>query len=406
MTVLPTPTLDDAEGWVRTHLADLCSDEPTTSPAFTGGQTAADAALAAFDVAGYASRRNEVWPPSRRGASKLSPWIRHGLLPLPHVWDAVAGGPQRDVRKFRDELLWQEYARHVYARLGEGNAVPLRSEPVRNPDPPTDPWPREMRCMDAVLDELHTDGWMVNQTRMWLASQWSVRHGAEWTAGEDRMFTHLLDGSRAANRLGWQWTTGTGSGKRYGFSRWQVRKRAPQLCRKCALSDDCPIEDWPSAGQDAPSIADPDPLMRRDPDVGWTAGPLAPDLGGQPDAVWLTAESLGDADPALVAHPDTPAVFVFDEPLLAGLQLSGKRLVFLTQTLADLAQRRDVEIHRGDPTAVLADRELAVTFTPVPGWRRRSQQLAIIAEHPWRWLRHPHGGSLRSFSAWRKNLVG
>jgi len=36
--------------------------------------------------------------------------------------------------------------------------------------------------------------------------------------------------------------------------------------------------------------------------------------------VWLTAESLGDADPALAAHADLPAVFVFDEPLLARLR--------------------------------------------------------------------------------------
>jgi hypothetical protein len=61
----------------------------------------------------------------------------------------------------------------------------------------------------------------------------------------------------------------------------------------------------------------------------------------------LTVESL-DADPALDAHPDLPAVFVFDAPLLARLQLSGKRLVFLagarasepTDQIALVARRR------------------------------------------------------------------
>ena len=61
------------------------------------------------------------------------------------------------------------------------------------------------------------------------------------------MYAHLLDGSRAANRLGWQWTVGTGTGKPYGFSRWQVQKRAPQLCRDCALASACPIQQWPDA---------------------------------------------------------------------------------------------------------------------------------------------------------------
>ena len=99
---------------------------------------------------------------------------------------------------------------------------------------------------------------MVNQTRMWLASQWAVRAGADWREGEQEMFAHLLDGSRAANGLGWQWTIGTGSGKAYGFSRWQVQKRAPQLCRRCPLRDACPIEDWPEVepGPRSPDRAD------------------------------------------------------------------------------------------------------------------------------------------------------
>ena len=88
---------------MRAHLADLCCDEPIASPRFRGTQAAADAALAAFDVTGYAARRNDVFPARRRGASGLSPWIRHGLLTLPTVWDSVAG-PSRDVEKFRDDF--------------------------------------------------------------------------------------------------------------------------------------------------------------------------------------------------------------------------------------------------------------------------------------------------------------
>jgi deoxyribodipyrimidine photo-lyase len=109
---LPLPGRAAAEEYVARHLAPLVCDEVRGSQSFTGGQAAADAALAAFDVTGYASRRNEVLPASRRGASRLSPYIRHGLLSLPEVWDHVADGPRRDVEKFRDELLWQEFARH------------------------------------------------------------------------------------------------------------------------------------------------------------------------------------------------------------------------------------------------------------------------------------------------------
>ena len=343
---LPTPGIDEAASWVGEHLGDLCRDEPRASGAFRGGQAAADEALSALDISFYARRRNEVLPRSRRGATGLSPWIRHGLIDLPAAWDAVADAPPSDRRKFRDELCWQEYSRHLYARLGTRTRSALRAAPTRAAEGWDEPWPRDMACVDACLSELHDDGWLVNQTRMWLSSQWTVRAGHEWSDGESEFFAHLLDGSRAANRVGWQWTIGAGTGKPYGFSRWQVRKRAPQLCRSCALSENCPIEGWPPIPSSRPA-PERDPRLRADPDPDATGGPSEPAVDGEPEAVWLTAESLGDADPALAAHPGLPAVFVFDEPLLRRLSLSGKRLVFLAETLADLATRREVRLHRG-----------------------------------------------------------
>jgi deoxyribodipyrimidine photo-lyase len=147
-----------------------------------------------------------------------------------------------------------------------------------------------------------------------------------------------------------------------------------------------------------------DERLYGDDDLAATAGPTEPVRTGHPEIVWITAESPGDADPALAAHPDLPALFVFDEALLSRLRLSAKRLIFLVECLADLARRRDVVLHRGDPAVVLRDRSLAVTFTPVPGWRRLSRRLNLAALHPWPWLRPPHAGSLASYSAWRKGI--
>jgi deoxyribodipyrimidine photo-lyase len=348
-------------------------------------------------VTGYSKRRSEVFPIARRGASGLSPWIRHGLLTLPAVWSAVAPGPAGDLSKFRDELLWQEYSRHLYARLGPLMAEPLRAR--RDEGAVShDPWDTSMACMALCVEELERDGWLVNQTRMWLSSQWAVRHGAPWRDGEDLFFTHLLDGSRAANRAGWQWTVGTGTGREYGFARWQVEKRAPGLCHGCTLEHSCPIEQFPDDG--AMTTIEPHPLLRGDSDVTTTAGPIDVEQSGDPEAVWLTAESLGDDDPALAANRDVPVVFVFDEPLLAQLQLSGKRLIFLTERLAELAQQRDLEVQLGAPSQLLADRALATTFAPVPGWRRLSRLVQPVQVHPWPWLRRPSAGSLMSFSAW------
>jgi len=394
--VLPPPPSGPAVvDWVTSHLGHLSGDVVHAS-AVRGGQAAADAALAGLDLTGYARRRSQVLPESARGATRVSPYVRHGLLTLPQVWDAAGGAPPADRSKYRDELLWQEYARHLYARLGADLGTSLRTEPpVWSVGDPAqeDGWPTRMACMELTVGDLEQNGWLVNQTRMWLASQWSVRRGRDWREGEDLMYRNLLDGSRAANRLGWQWTTGAGSAKPYGFSRWQVEKRAPGLCHTCALKTACPIQEWPEA-RPGPAVPPPAGLAGGPTDVG----PTSAEVTGIPEAVWLTAESLGSEDPALLAHPNLPRVFVFDEPLLAGLRLSGKRLVFLAEALAEL----DCEVRLGDPVVELAGRSLAVTFAPVPGFRRRSAALDVTALHPWPWLRRPGSGSLRSFSAFAR----
>lgn len=405
---LPSPERAAVERFVADHFSHLVSDEVAGSLSFPGGQAAADKALAAFSVASFAQRRTEVFPEPKRGASRLSPYIRHGLLPLSDVWDHVADGPARDVDKFRDELMWQEFARHWYARLGARTKTGLRNEaPVFEGSAPSSPalrdgWRQDMACLELTVDELEDDGWVPNQTRMWLASHWSVRNGLKWQDGEELFFRHLIDGSRAANRLGWQWTTGVGSSKAYGFSRWQVEKRAPGLCASCDLVHDCPIENWPA--DPALERIDNDAILKVDNSPAQTAGPATVERDRAPEAVWLTAESLGVSDPALAAHPDLPALFVFDEKLLASLQLSSKRLVFLVETLAELAQARPVEVMLGDPAQLLADRAVSVTFAPVPGFRRRAERIGPAELHPWPWLVRPSGGSVATFSAWRRSV--
>jgi deoxyribodipyrimidine photo-lyase len=401
------PAHDEIHAWVADHLGDLCEPQASASGGSPrGGQSAADAALQAYDVAGYARRRNNVWPSGTRGASRLSPYIRHGLLTLREVWDHVAGGPQSDVTKFRDELLWQEYARHLYARLGTASRHSFRfAVDERSADtgraPIDNPWSSSARCLDSSWSELVSSGWLTNQTRMWLASQWSVREGQGWRDGEDLMYRHLIDGSRAANRLGWQWTVGALTGKAYGFSRWQVEKRAPGLCATCPLERNCPITDWP-ATQEREPLAFSDPRLRRDDNLEATAGPATAQQSATPEAVWMTAESLGDRDPAAAAHQDLPVVFVFDEPLLRRLRLSVNRLVFLAQSVADLGTRREVQLWLGDPIEVLQGRRLAATFAPVPGWKSRAARLDVVAVHPWPWLQRPRAGSISSYTAWSK----
>ncbi len=362
-----------------------------------GGQTAGNQALADLDLEGYAKLRSEVLPVQNRGASVMSPYVRHNIISLAQLWDKAGEAPRQDSEKYRDELLWQEYARHLYARIGTRLFENLRFEQLW--DSPGDGWPAGMACVDFALDELNRDGWLVNQTRMWLASHWTVRNGSGWLHGQERMFRELIDGSRAANLLGWQWTVGTGTGKPYGFARWQVQKRAPGLCNSCPLNRSCPIEKFPSE-ESLPAVASDAPL-NFDSELESTIGPLEPQHNVKPEAVLLTIESLGDDDPAMVANPNLAAAFVFNQQALQKLQLSSKRIFFYLETLQDLATRRELRVFLGDPVDFAATRSVAVTHAPVPSFAKFTNLAEI---HPYPWLRLPHSGSVRSFSAWRKAL--
>lgn len=370
---------------------------PSRKSSIRGGQTAADEALAELDIRGYANNRSEVLPVSARGASVLSPYIRHSLLTLKEVWDRVVDAPAKDREKFRDELLWQEYARHLYARLGKRMFRALRFQPPG--ESRADGWNRDLACIDLVLEELEQDGWLVNQTRMWLASHWSVRNGSDWLQGQERMYRELIDGSRAANLLGWQWTVGAGTGKPYGFARWQVEKRAPGTCLSCKLNKACPIQDFPEEQQ--LERVTRDELVESDPHPNRTSGPKIPMSFSKPEKVLLTIDSLGDKDPALAANPELPAVFVFNEKALQNLQLSAKRAHFYLETLKDLATRRTLEVYLGDPYVYATELPVAVTFAPVPSF---SKFKSLAELHPFPWLTPPHAGSVRSFSAWREKL--
>lgn len=105
-------------------------------------------------------------------------------------------------------------------------------------------------------------------------------------------------------------------------------------------------------------------------------------------------------DRALVAWPAAAAIFVFDEPLLSRLRLSAKRLVFITETLAELAEHRTVRVLLGDPVLDLEGIALASTFAPVPGYRRQAKRLDVVATYPSPWLAPPSGRDVRSRSAW------
>ena len=78
--------------------------------------------------------------------------------------------------------------------------------------------------------------------------------------------------------------------------------------------------------------------------------------------------------------------------------------MFLAESLADLAGRREVDVRLGRVADELAGTPVAVTHAPVPGFASRSAAVDVAELHPWPWLARPAAQRLTSFSAWRKGV--
>ncbi len=98
-----------------------------------------------------------------------------------------------------------------------------------------------------------------------------------------------------------------------------------------------------------------------------------------PVLVWVHGDSLSPTNPALLAYPDAPAVWVWDEELLRQWQISRKRIVFIYECLLELP----VEIRRGNVVQELTQamheqgaKQLVTTHSPSPRFKQIVQALS------------------------------
>jgi deoxyribodipyrimidine photo-lyase len=353
-----------------------------------GGRAMALERLATIDPPTYARTRNHV----AGAVSRLSPWIRHGVLSLAETRDAALARVDRPeaAEKFVAELGWRQYWREVQAALGDrihhDVEPPARDwrEPHRLDRVPEEVLEARtgMACIDAFVHRLHETGWLHNHERMWLAS-WLVHvRGVHWRAGADWFLEHLLDGDPASNHLSWQWVAGTFSAKPYLFNRENLETYTSGIhCRPCPLLGRCDVDGTYEALEArvfttaAPTTRQP---LRIPPAPAWTTPRAAPPA--RRPLAWLTLDSASASGPAVAAWPDAPRLFVVDPRWLAAERPTLKRLVFLFECLADVP---GIEIVIGDPAAVVPARAAAlgcdavvVAATPCPTVRRTAAAIA------------------------------
>lgn len=95
--------------------------------------------------------------------------------------------------------------------------------------------------------------------------------------------------------------------------------------------------------------------------------------------VWVHGDCLTPTSPALQAHPGAPAIFVWDDALLADWQISLKRVVFMYECLLELP----VTIRRGEVAAEVVAfahqhnaRRIVTTESPSPHFRRLCKRIS------------------------------
>ena len=324
-----------------------------------GGRVAAEAALMKVDPVAYTRSRNF----EDGSVTRLSPYIRHGVLTLAEVRDFALSRVRRqeDADKFVQELGWRDYWQRLYGVLGDG--IWRDREPYKTgfaagaygtelPSALIE-GATGLKCMDSFSTALRETGYLHNHARMWVAAYTVHWLRVRWQAGARWFLEHLLDGDPASNNLSWQWVASTFSHKPYFFNRENLeRYTGGRYCRECPVRGSCPFEGpyeelelnlFRPVGQDTSAMVQIALRDERKPSVPMdsTKRPL----------VWVHTDGLNPKSDLLERFEDAAMCFVWDEEWLQTEKVSRKRVKFLEECLAEMPV--GMEIKRGDVAAEL-----------------------------------------------------
>ncbi len=167
-------------------------------------------------VGGYGTRRDL---PAVEGTSRLSPYLKWGLIHPRQVLERLGGSPGEET--FRSEICWREfYAEVLFNRPDSARAAYVQKMAAMEVDegPETDQlftaWADGQTgypIVDAGMRQLLAEGWMHNRVRMIVASFLVKDLHIDWTRGARHFMCQLFDGDLASNNHGWQWVAGTGT---------------------------------------------------------------------------------------------------------------------------------------------------------------------------------------------------
>lgn len=222
-------------------------------------------------LTGYKTQRDYM---AKHGTSRLSPYLRHGLISIREAYRAALGKPGADTWIF--ELGWREFYAailfHFPHVVDTEFQEKYRALPWRY-DKETQKAFEEGRTgypiVDAAVRELTSTGFMHNRARMITASFFTKHLLMDWRLGEEFFAQWLMDYELASNNGGWQWSASTGTdaqpyfrvfnpvlqSKKFDPAGHYIRTYVPELAH---LSDKDIHAPWksknPPAGYPAPIV--------------------------------------------------------------------------------------------------------------------------------------------------------
>ena len=234
MEILPKTFADRAA--LVAHVKSLCPDAQNGGEVDDAASTiaATPAALAErlaeLDPAAYGRSRNFL----NGKITKLSPYIRHGMVTLNHVRNLALDRVSRkaDAEKLIQELAWRDFwqlVRRDYPQWIWDDAEAYKTGFTARDyadDLPDDiaQGNTGVAAIDDIIHMLTSTGYLHNHLRMYLAAYICHWRRVKWQAGARFMLRHLIDADAASNNLSWQWIASTYSRKPYIFNLENMQK--------------------------------------------------------------------------------------------------------------------------------------------------------------------------------------
>lgn len=211
-----------------TNLNSLPLPETEVLQPFPASESAAQERLSEFladTIFSYKNQRNNM---NLNGTSRLSPYLRLGLLSARQtvfsVLELIETCEQEGFKEvdslttWLNELIWREFYIHILHHypyvLKHAFRESLRDIRWRNSPSEFEAWKKGLTgypVVDAAMRQLEQTGWMHNRARMITASFLTKDLLINWQEGEAWFMQMLVDGDPASNNGGWQWSAGTGT---------------------------------------------------------------------------------------------------------------------------------------------------------------------------------------------------